>query len=109
MTEALDVQPGRVRAVELLRLFAVASADERRLGAGARKGRLSQEGVMRSAGVKYGEPRDQLLYRPHQPDWRGDGNPSPIREGILPTEEVAPDFGLDTGSHALDLGVGART
>jgi len=72
VTEALTLFSDHVFArMNLLRLFAVASAAN---GASARvleKAGYQQEGVMRSAAVKFGQPHDQLLFARINPHWRG--------------------------------------
>jgi RimJ/RimL family protein N-acetyltransferase len=54
----------------LLRLFAVPFADNLASVRVLEKAGYQREGVLRSAAVKFGRPRDQLLYSRINPDWR---------------------------------------
>ena len=71
-TEAVALFTGAMFVrFNLLRVFAVAAADN---GASARvleKAGFQKEGVLRSAAVKFGQPHDQLMYARLNPDWRG--------------------------------------
>jgi RimJ/RimL family protein N-acetyltransferase len=56
--------------LNLLRLFAVASAANAGSARVLEKAGYQQEGVMRSAAVKFGVPNDQLLFARINPYWR---------------------------------------
>jgi RimJ/RimL family protein N-acetyltransferase len=57
--------------LNLLRLFAVASAPNVASARVLEKAGYQQEAVMRSAAVKFGQPNDQLLFARINPQWRG--------------------------------------
>ena len=72
VTEALNMFSEDVFArLNLLRLFAVASAANVASARVLEKAGYQQEGVMRSAAVKFGVPNDQLLFARINPYWRG--------------------------------------
>jgi len=74
VTEALTLFSAHVfERMNLLRLFAVASAPNLASARVLEKAGYQQEGVMRSAAVKFGQPHDQLLYARINPHWRGVG------------------------------------
>ena len=71
-TEALNMFSQDVfERLNLLRLFAVASAANAGSARVLEKAGYQQEGVMRSAAVKFGVPNDQLLFARINPHWRG--------------------------------------
>jgi RimJ/RimL family protein N-acetyltransferase len=71
-TEALTLFSEHVfERFNLLRLFAVASAANLASARVLEKAGYQQEGVMRSAAVKFGQPHDQLLYARINTKWRG--------------------------------------
>ena len=57
--------------LNLPRLFAVAAAANVGSARVLEKAGYQQEGVMRSAAVKFGRPHDQLLFARINPHWRG--------------------------------------
>ena len=72
VTEALNLFSQDVfERLNLLRLFAVASAANVGSARVLEKAGYQQEGVMRSAAVKFGVPNDQLLFARINPHWRG--------------------------------------
>ena len=72
VTEALNMFSQDVfERLNLLRLFAVASAANVGSARVLEKAGYQQEGVMRSAAVKFGVPNDQLLFARINPDWGG--------------------------------------
>jgi RimJ/RimL family protein N-acetyltransferase len=54
----------------VLRLFALPFADNTRSTRVLEKAGYTLEGVLRSSSVKFGEPRDQVLYALINPHWR---------------------------------------
>ena len=71
-TEALNMFSQDVfQRLNLLRLFAVASVANVGSARVLEKAGYQQEGVMRSAAVKFGVPNDQLLFARINPNWRG--------------------------------------
>jgi RimJ/RimL family protein N-acetyltransferase len=71
-TEALNLFSQNVfERLNLLRLFAVASVANVGSARVLEKAGYQQEGVMRSAAVKFGVPNDQLLFARINPHWRG--------------------------------------
>ncbi len=72
VTEALNIFSEDVfERLNLLRLFAVASAANVGSARVLEKAGYQQEGVLRSAAVKFGQPHDQLLFARINPHWRG--------------------------------------
>jgi [ribosomal protein S5]-alanine N-acetyltransferase len=55
----------------LLRLYALPFADNTASARVLEKAGYAREGLLRSSSVKYGTPRDQLLYAAINPAWRG--------------------------------------
>jgi RimJ/RimL family protein N-acetyltransferase len=71
VTEALTLVSGYAFATfNILRLFALPFADNCGSIRVLEKAGYVREGLLRSSSVKYGEPRDQLLYARINPDWR---------------------------------------
>jgi ribosomal-protein-alanine N-acetyltransferase len=71
VTEALNLFSEDVfERLNLLRLFAVASAANVASARVLEKAGYEKEGVMRSAAVKFGVPNDQLLFARINPHWR---------------------------------------
>lgn len=71
-TEALLLVTDHVfETLNLLRLFALPFADNAGSIRVLEKAGYSREGVLRSSSVKYGQPRDQLLYARVNTSWRG--------------------------------------
>ena len=58
--------------LNLLRLFALPFADNVASIRVLEKAGYAREGLLRSSSVKYGAPRDQLLYARVNPDWKPD-------------------------------------
>ncbi|MBA3295410.1 MAG: GNAT family N-acetyltransferase [Acidobacteria bacterium] len=56
--------------LDFLRLFALPFADNPGSARVLEKAGYSQEAVLRSSSVKYGEAKDQLLYAKINPEWR---------------------------------------
>lgn len=70
-TEALTLVVGHVfERLNLLRLFAVPFADNAASIRVLEKAGFVREGLLRSSSVKFGRPRDQVLYARLNPDWR---------------------------------------
>jgi RimJ/RimL family protein N-acetyltransferase len=70
MTEALALLTGTLFSeVRLLRLFALPLADNAGSVRVLEKAGYVREGLLRASCVKYGQPRDQLLYACINPDW----------------------------------------
>ena len=57
--------------LNLLRVFAVAASANVASARVLEKAGYQQEGVLRSAAVKFGQPHDQLMYARVNPHWRG--------------------------------------
>ena len=55
----------------LLRLFALPFADNDRSTRVLEKAGYTREGVLRASSVKFGQPRDQVIYALVNPAWRG--------------------------------------
>jgi ribosomal-protein-alanine N-acetyltransferase len=71
-TEALRLVTEHVfDAMNLLRLFALPFADNAGSIRVLEKAGYQREAVLRSSSVKYGQPRDQLLYARINEQWRG--------------------------------------
>ena len=71
-TEALELVTGLAfRELNLLRLFALPFADNAPSVRILEKAGYVREGLLRSSCVKYGQPKDQLLYARVNPEWRG--------------------------------------
>ena len=71
VTEALMLFSEHVfERLNLLRLFALALAENVGSARVLEKAGYQQEGVMRSAAVKFGKPHDQLLFARINPHWR---------------------------------------
>lgn len=69
-TEALQILTRHLFAEEkLLRLFALPLSDNTGSIRVLEKAGYAREGLLRASCVKYGEPRDQLLYARINPDW----------------------------------------
>ena len=70
VTEALEMLTRYLFAeVRLLRLFALPLADNAGSARVLEKAGYEREGLLRASCVKYGEPRDQLLYARINPEW----------------------------------------
>jgi RimJ/RimL family protein N-acetyltransferase len=70
-TEAVDLFTNYAFSeLGLLRLFALPLADNAASIRVLEKAGFASEGVLRSSCVKYGQPRDQLLYAKVNPNWR---------------------------------------
>lgn len=73
-TEALLLVTTHVfETLNLLRLFALPFADNAGSIRVLEKARYAREGLLRSSSVKYGQPRDQLIYARVNASWRGVG------------------------------------
>jgi RimJ/RimL family protein N-acetyltransferase len=71
-TEALLLVTTHVfETLNLLRLFALPFADNAGSIRVLEKAGYTREGTLRSSSVKYGQPRDQLLYARVNTSWRG--------------------------------------
>ena len=71
-TEALQLVTAHVfDAFNMLRLFALPFADNAGSVRVLEKAGYVREAVLRSSSVKYGQPRDQLLYARVNGNWRG--------------------------------------
>lgn len=71
-TEALElVTLHAFRELNFLRLFALPFADNAPSARILEKAGYVREGLLRSSCVKYGEPKDQLLYARVNSEWRG--------------------------------------
>jgi RimJ/RimL family protein N-acetyltransferase len=71
-TEALMLMTAHVfEAANMLRLFALPFADNAGSIRVLEKAGYVREAVLRSSSVKYGQPRDQLLYARVNEQWRG--------------------------------------
>lgn len=71
-TEALSLATDHVfRELNFLRLFALPFADNPGSVRVLEKAGYEREAVLRSSSVKYGVPKDQLLYTRINPAWRG--------------------------------------
>lgn len=71
-TEALELATAHAfGSVNLLRLFALPFADNAGSIRVLEKAGYTREGVLRAGCVKFGRPRDQVLYARINPDWRG--------------------------------------
>ena len=79
VTEALSLVTREAFARNLLRLFALPFADNPASLRVLEKAGYVREGLLRSSAVKYGRPRDQLLYSRINERWR-----APSSEGPLP-------------------------
>lgn len=66
--------------VKLLRLFALPLADNVGSARVLEKAGYDREGLLRASCVKYGEPRDQLLYARINPEWKAPSSGPRIRE-----------------------------
>lgn len=74
VTEAVSLVTEHVFARRnMLRLFALPFADNVASARVLEKAGYVREGLLRSASVKYGQPRDQLLYARINPTWEGPG------------------------------------
>jgi RimJ/RimL family protein N-acetyltransferase len=72
VTEALIVMTDYVfNSLNMLRLFALPFADNPGSIRVLEKAGYVREAVLRSSSVKYGEPRDQMLYARVNESWRG--------------------------------------
>ena len=72
VTEALVLMTDYVfDSLNMLRLFALPFADNTGSIRVLEKAGYMQEAVLRSSSVKYGDPRDQLLYARVNDHWRG--------------------------------------
>jgi RimJ/RimL family protein N-acetyltransferase len=72
VTEALELLTTHLFAqVQLLRLFALPLAGNAGSVRVLEKAGYEREGLLRASCVKFGEPRDQLLYARVNPAWRG--------------------------------------
>ena len=72
VTEALMLVTDHVfDAFNMLRLFALPFADNAGSIRVLEKAGYAREAVLRSSSVKYGQPRDQLLYARVNGNWRG--------------------------------------
>jgi RimJ/RimL family protein N-acetyltransferase len=70
-TEALGLASGYAYAsFNVLRLFALPFADNLASIRVLEKAGYVREGIMRCGSVKYGQPRDQVLYAKINPDWK---------------------------------------
>jgi len=73
-TEALTLVTGHTfTALNFLRLFALPFADNPASIRVLEKAGYVKEAVLRSSSVKYGVPKDQLLYARINPAWKGAG------------------------------------
>ena len=113
VTEALNMFSQDVfERLNLLRLFAVASAANVGSARVLEKAGYQQEGVMRSAAVKFGVPNDQLLFARINPHWRGatgevsSPNFQAPNSKALPTPNFQAKLPIRLGSCRLDLGLG---
>jgi RimJ/RimL family protein N-acetyltransferase len=71
-TEALILMTAHVfESMNMLRLFALPFADNGGSLRVLEKAGYVREAILRSSSVKYGQPRDQLLYARVNEDWRG--------------------------------------
>ena len=71
-TEALVLMTSHVfEAMNMLRLFALPFADNAGSIRVLEKAGYVREAILRSSSVKYGQPRDQLLYARVNEKWRG--------------------------------------
>jgi RimJ/RimL family protein N-acetyltransferase len=76
-TEALALVTGHAFAeLKFLRLFALPFADNLASVRVLEKAGYVREGLLRSSSVKFGEPKDQLLYARINPAWRPSGRHS---------------------------------
>ena len=81
VTEALQMLTRYLFAeVKLLRLFALPLADNVGSARVLEKSGYDREGLLRASCVKYGEPRDQLLYARINPEWKAPSSGPRIRE-----------------------------
>jgi RimJ/RimL family protein N-acetyltransferase len=71
-TEALILMTAHVfESMNMLRLFALPFADNPGSLRVLEKAGYVREAILRSSSVKYGQPRDQLLYARVNENWRG--------------------------------------
>jgi [ribosomal protein S5]-alanine N-acetyltransferase len=72
MTEVLALVTGYAfESLNLLRLYALPFADNAASVRVLEKAGYAREGLLRASAVKFGQPRDQLLYAAINPGWRG--------------------------------------